>query len=251
MTKEYHKPNEGCDIEDYMIQVIDGELFIRNDHYDKDQGKIKVDQFEVWMLGESIQVRNTTYGQFWSLIEPHMNIWNGIFKAATYGNDLNAWVGQMDKPYKKDDCKIDYIYVSRLLEKNEFEGDVTLEVSSDFGGYGMSENMNGDGEYPTSFGIEFGLQSFAKDLPFYIDESFNIWDETLPIDQNTSVEEYYIDRGARQTWTLWDVLNTIFFEITFNGSPEQGEELMDDLNKMVEQYKNGDLETYHIEDLFE
>lgn len=237
MPKEYHNPNQGTDIDDYMIQIIDGQLFVRKSHDDKGKGKNEFPHFEPWMLGECIQVRNTTYGQFWKLIEPEMVMWNVLFRGATYGNDLTAWIGQMEAPFKKDDCKIDYISVYHAMQKTVWEGDASYASLNGFGGYGWSTFGPDEEPHPTPYGIGHGLQSFAKDLPFYIDEDFHIWYENLDkMYPNMNIDDLYIDKDVRKEWILWEVLHEIFFEITFYGTPERGEEILDEAARIRDEY---------------
>lgn len=239
----YREPNIGNDIQDYMIQVIDGAIFFRKNRYDADGGTSMFDHFEPWMLGESIQVRNTTYGQFWKLIEPEIDMWNIIFKGYTYGVDLRDWVGQMELPEEEAEYPSDirYVYVSHGLERFDFEGDVQYNEVNNFGGYGYNTSKDIDGKEstcPTAWGIGFGDQRSVRDLPFHIDEDFFIWD--LSAD---NLEDMYIDNNRRKAWTLWEVLSEIFFEITFHGSPKSGEDRISTMMKDVEEMIENHLDT--------
>lgn len=241
---DYRTPTSGP-INEYQLQVIEGRLLVR-DKRDGESSLTEHKQFEPWMLRETIQVKNTTFGQFWKLIEPDMDMWNIVFKGDTHGNDLTAWVGVMEEDYDdpdEDDSKIDYITVYHGIERWTYQGRKEFYTTNGFGAYGMVTHFADEDDVPGAYGIGFSSIRWMKNFPFYIDETFHFTN----LD---SIKNYQADRGEKQ-WILMDVLGEIFFEITFHGTPEKTKEFGDQLIDQVERIESGEEELIPWEELKE
>jgi len=110
-----------------------------------------------------------------------------------------------------------------------------LEFSPDFHGEGPIEpdQLKDYGENPPdiiTYGVSFTPMANIVDLP-------------IKLEKEVKVFENYKEIGkAYVECTLLEILDAIYWEISFHGSPEEAEEMFDDLKGRVDEIKSGEAE---------
>jgi len=253
MKNEYRHPKELSfeKLQEYDMYVNNGVLFVKNNTDEEEfEEQHPGDGFSMTYLQKTIQVKDTTFGQFWELMRPNMDVWNVIFAGALANHDLLVFDENMQKDLPVRDKvsnfidSIDYLEVSRTYECENFTGIDRLNPLMDFGGYGVVKDDVFPEPTPMAKGISFMNMYELKNIPFYITEKFYIYDsrsEDHPLGEKHDYGE--------QTFTLYDVLKMIFWEITWYGYPDEVQEIRKGLVQRVEDIKSGKIKTTPIEDV--
>lgn len=134
-----------------------------------------------------------------------------------------------------DDDVFDCLCVSWRAYRSRHKGTSYLELGTDFSAQGYRRLA--PGERVDNFGVDFcPVQSLAH-LPVVLNDIVRI----AEIDRKALRENVLIE--GERSFSLLDVLDAIYWEISFHGGPQAKSEMLDKLTGMVEDIKNGVIET--------
>lgn len=185
----------------------------------------KVTRKETQTLSDILQLRlemeDTTFGQFFSLIAKEGLFFEKLFQCAMLGHPIQPYIDECAKAAvdKKD---MDYVEVGWSTDL--FEGDFDHYVS--FGGYGNWGDYEGEPQ-KGGIAIEFTPLYEYKDLQLKLDSKVTIYD----MGGTKPGEPMKIAGVGVQKFTVYDVICAILDEITWAGDITAGRPKCDDGEK--------------------
>ena len=155
-----------------------------------------------------IEIEETTFGQFFAFIEKDLDLYNVIYRSATYGHPINSFVDEIHKPGKPNDLDFVSVYWGSDME----EGGIISDYPC-FHGWGdwPAENALDQPATKGGFGIEFTPLCDYKNAPLKLENNYEIFsDELKPLFK------------AKKGFRVHDVIRAILYEITWAGDVSQG-----------------------------
>ena len=120
----------------------------------------------------------------------------------------------------KNEKNLDSVEFSWIADVYEIDGVNEISQYIHFGG------MNGDEHYSLSFTPLFDM----KNLKVVLDNEFEI--------QNLSKTDEKPIKYIKE-FTLFDIISTLLYEISFYGTPERRNDIMDDLSNTIKEIDKG------------
>lgn len=191
-----------------------------------------------------------TLEDFFNHIERDKETFDLIFSSCLGHYSLQLWIDEIKKPGPKEDDEIDYLEIHRWGEYWDW-GDIDLSIS--ISGVGKKE----DGP---SYGIGFTSLNELKHLSLRLNEDFGISEGVVPSKivlffarllkkigvpvgkWDNPFEHTYVK--GKVVFTVYELIATVLYEISWYGDPEGRDSEMDKLNKMVDDIKSGDLSNF-------
>lgn len=158
-----------------------------------------------------IEIVDTTFGQFFAFIEKDVDLYNTIYRSATYGFKINSFIDEIKKESKKP-LDADFVEVGWGVDTE----DGVISDYPTFHGWGTWDNPGAmpvppEGVVKGGIAIEFTPLCDYKHLPLKLDNEYEIFSEELkPL--------YKTKKGFR----IHDVLRAILYEITWAGDVSKG-----------------------------
>jgi hypothetical protein len=230
-----------------LLLKKDGSLIRTRDFYDEDKKSWESSESDVtdsaWChLSDDIEFEEgITLKDLFSLIHKNIEIFEGIF-----GNWIDEYTHVIlnETPTEKEEEEqpIDYLRIYWDLSIDDRDNELSIPAWPNFGGFGIASHD--DNSYKKGDVIRWGvglspMQNFA-DLPLKLEETVDVW----YCDKKESKQ--YKSYG----YTLYQVIQSVIWEISFHGGPSQTSKFMDGLKQQIERIKSGEEKTYPMEDLW-
>ena len=177
---------------------------------DIEEGVVFENLIRIVSENESLKTFLSMYSLCWDIDAFHKEIFEG------------------EKESKDSSAIVDNLVICRYGEVHNSDGKKELESFIDFGGNGrcIDEEAFGDCEYhESSFGVGCGHLGDLKEIPIILNIEYKI--------ENNKSEKVFV---CNQKFTLLEVLNAVYDEISFYGSPEDRDSFFDDLVEQRDQY---------------
>jgi len=214
-----------------MIKIKGDKIFyIPNTEPDKEPEQISSLSY---LLGDTVELEDVTFGQFFQLIYNDYELMEVVFHIALGGHSLNSFYEDLFNSLKINETKYEKVYISWNLE--------TFGIKEkDF--YITSEFYGSTSEEPCC-GLSFTPLYEIRDCLLELDSTVVVreFDEV-----SKTLEERY---SLNSSFTLYDIIHAIFFEITFTGYPEQRTDLKEELYNRIDQVKSGKVKLHKFEDI--
>ena len=174
-----------------------------------------------------------------------------------------SWCGSIDEFHAAarntpEPTTLKFLKINKNGDVHEYKGERDITICYDIYGYGpLSEEekedwnkyttLDGDGNPkppPTCqrYGIEFSPMNELADLSIVIDNIFEIHEYK---------NDFPIIFSSKPSFTLLEILDAVYWEISFCGSPADAKEMLDGLKKQVDEIEEGTAKTTPIDDLLE
>ena len=204
-------------------------------------------------LNETVELsKDFTFGDLFKIIEREVNVFDVIFSSHLGHHSLQLWTDEIKKPGPEKDDEIDYLEVYRY---GEYWGKDDDHIELSVGFSGVSNNL----EDP-SYGLGFTPLNKLKHLPLRLNEDFEISEVKIPprivlflvrllkkigipIGKWDNPFNHTYIKGKTQ-FSVYELISAILYEISFYGDPEKRDSKIDELDKMVDEIKNGDLSNF-------
>ena len=177
-----------------------------------------------------------TFETFFNTILKDREFFNEVFKETMGGFDLNQFLKEWKKTTnQKQTKKISYLEIYRNIDLKDSGGQMIIDINNIF--EGVIKKNNGDKETIT---LDFIPINDLKNLPIKINTEFNIPGEIIEgINIISSVKEM----------TLFEVIESILYEITFYGDPTNRDRIKEDFFNLQNKDNIVELLKYDMEEL--
>jgi hypothetical protein len=198
---------------------------------------------------------NITFEDFFKYIIKDTKSYSMVFSSHLGHFDLKDWEEEWRTP-----IDLDYIYVKWIAEytdwskrvgKHEFGGikyEITdthkeIEIHVDFSGWGKMKkseygNDTSDELVEVSFAIEMTPINQLKALPFKLNEDFQLYELT---------DSKILVNGIKE-FTVYDVIGSVLYEISFAGPPEEREVELSKIKESLKQVEQKNFTEYKFGD---
>jgi hypothetical protein len=178
----------------------------------------------------------TTFETFFNIILKDKDFFSEVFKETMGGFDLNQFVKEWKNNVEiKDKHKISYLEVYRDINLKDNTGITVLDVMNVF--EGVIKKENGEKE---KISLDFIPISTLKKIPLRINNDFNIPGQIIEnVNILTSIKEM----------TLFEVIESILYDITFYGDPKSRDQIKEDVMNGYNKDTMIQLLTFDMEDL--
>lgn len=202
---------------DYRVIIRKGELFIRcwNSETRSYEEKSKTEQVLSDVLQFPVDIEDTTFGQFFGFIAREAELFERIFKAAMYGHPLAPYLREIAEPEEQSDG-IDFV---RVYWAAEIDADGDVEIWPGFDGIGDWPPQEGEPVQKGGIAIEYTPLNHFKGLPLKLEKKFSLYAWT----HNAKEGIKELCCGERE-FSVYDVLKSVLFELTWSGDISKGRE---------------------------
>lgn len=227
-----------------MILITKEGIIYSNDYNPKcdDYVRKSVDSL-IPYLCERIEVEEgLLFGDILKLIEAEKEIMEVVFASHMGHHPLQPYIDDWSKDYEKteEDMEIEFLRCIWAVDESIYEGETEINIAIHFDGWGKWDDYDdGSGEDKEHFGgISVGFTSFSclKQLPFKLDTNMRIHPDYSKESAEPILE-------GKSVFSVYDVIGTILYEMTFYGLPERRDKEFKDLNQTIEDVKSGKAKT--------
>ena len=182
-----------------------------------------------------------TFGDIFLLIEKHSDFFIELFN-----DDLTYFLDEINSNLDEEDNFIEYLEICWNAE----EIDGYLEEGISLTGWGkiiegVPEVVSTDEKGNVPYLISFFSLNKLKDIPIYLNNDYEVVkiDSELMekyINGDKSISQNDIEEvvlNTKKHFTLIDIIDSIFFEISIHGSPDERDSYKEDLFKKIEEIK--------------
>jgi hypothetical protein len=183
-----------------------GDLFLE-DNFNGSQ--VKVETIKYYLDCPFKIEKGATFEHLFNHIFAESPIIDVIFKETMGDVSITSFVDEWNKPYIiSNSLGIDYLRLRKTLEYMETDNNKGfVDIRIDFEGVGKNNGME--------YSLEFMSLPEMKKFPIVLDDTLLV-KESL---QRKDGEESYV--GGDCTMTLFEVIGTLLYEITFYGIPQE------------------------------
>jgi hypothetical protein len=156
-----------------------------------------------------------------------------------------------DAPEEDPDEKIDYLEVFWHADYGEDDSGQWLSCESAFHGIGKARGKyleDGPDDGIIRWGISFTPMYSLADLPVKLNKRMTAYEPPRPLKPGEMPQAVF---SADRCFSFLDVLDAIYWEVSFNGSPQGRAEMREELNARMDAIKSGEVEGIPIERLQE
>jgi hypothetical protein len=150
--------------------------------------------------------------------------------------NIDEWLNQIDEepPVEDDDPeeeKIEKLFIDRCEEISDFEGKIEIDMSAGFHGKGKNETYSLSGTHLGKY----------KDVPIELNEELLVY--------SWNKDEYKEISKGNFYFSLLDVLDTFFWDISFYGSPSDSKIFFEEIKQSIKDIDSGKVELIPWEDV--
>lgn len=227
-----------------MIRLNNIGAFYTSD-YGKDKKEIKISSFTSY-LQSGIKIESgTLFESLWKFIVADQFFYNKLFAHTLGHRDLRLWIDESLKSGKAPDLTVKYgmkkLLLSHSIEFQKHKDKTDAYIVDDFGGIGTQKGWEDQPDYEGGYAIEFvPIQDLLK-YPIEI--------SPIIVAQDIDLDNHKLNLkqlSGRFTPTVYDVIRSILFEITFLGKPQDRDSKKLELNNIVDGIKNGTIKTHPL-----
>lgn len=155
---------------------------------------------------------------------------------------IEQFHSQVSEPMRTENehaASIEYLEVYKHAYIHEFNGETTIDLSCDFHGVGKPESCEARPRGREFYSVSMTPLYDIADLPVRLNKQLVIYQAWKPGDP--PAEKVLL--AGDSCFSLLDVLDAIYDDISFYGGPAEAREMLEELRDTVEQIKSGELQT--------
>jgi len=214
-----------------------------------------VESIAVCLNQEVSLSKDLTFMDLFSILEKEKSLINVLFMSQLGGFDFNLYLDDIKKPISKkekieedENNEIHYLELRWVAESTTYENDSEendINIYPDFHGWGRWIDESSGEPIDGGVAIEFTPLRLLKDFKIKLNNKFEIYNTIFfeKPDKDGKELETEIILESYRSFSVYDLISTILFEISFLGPPEDRDEAFEELLESSEKYKNefGDL----------
>jgi hypothetical protein len=181
-----------------------------------------------------------------------------VISQYSWCHHLEDFHAQAQEPQRRDDDteKIDFLEIYHHPEVHKFvenkkhpggvrERTVTVDFDTDVGFHGIGPIPEGkEEEYGNTktigYSVSYSPMWELADLPVKLNKQFDVY-EPFVLGQHKRDNPPKKLLTATREFTLLEVLDAIYWDISFMGGPADNADFLEDISEKVEQIKNGEI----------
>lgn len=191
-------------------------------------------------------IAGTTLGQFFEVIDKY-KLLKLVISQYSWCHAIEEFHAQAKEPMRGEESNVDYLEVywhaevESFTEKIKHPGGLRekiksadFELSADFHGIGKSDE-NGFQQYSVSYSPMYDL----ADLPIILNEKFDVYEPWENKHNKDNLPQKILE--SKRNFTFLQVLDGIYWDISFMGGPQDNLEFLEDLDDRMEAVNSGEI----------
>lgn len=225
-----------------MIRLNNTGAFYTSD-YGKDEKEIEISSFTPYLQSHIEIEPGTLFESIWKFIVADQFFYNKLFAHALGHHDLQLWVDESLKSGEIPDLTTKYgmkkLLLSYSVEFQKYKDETDGYIVDDFGGVGLQEGWEDQPDFEGGYAIEFtpiqDLLKYPIEInPIIVAQHINLDNRKLNLKQ----------LSGKFTPTVYDVIHSILFEITYCGKPQSRDDKKLELNNTIKGIEDGTIKTH-------
>ena len=159
---------------------------------------------------------------------------------------MDEFMAQIEEPMREDEPAIEYMEVYWDFDADKFQGETTCSLSTGFHGIGFEGK--GEHRHPSTNRVHWSCSCTPlyeiADCPVRLNEEVEVREPRDLDDKHPKPMEPTLFK-AKCCFSLLEVLDAIFDDISFYGGPAEARELIEEINEIKDAY--GDVEAIPLE----
>jgi hypothetical protein len=159
---------------------------------------------------------------------------------------INKWLKQLDETPPKMDCEIHYLEIGWAFDQYDYEDEKYFELSTDFGAKGICGSEYGCGNELTNMSLSGSHLASFVDYPIKLNKRI---EKYIFKSDHSKISDYIglheldpdisrnLEYQGEYSFTLLEVLDAFFWDISFYGPPEKAKEFLNDLAEKASKIK--------------
>lgn len=195
-----------------------------------------------WLTEEVEFVADFTFHDFFKHLLREKDVLNKVFFSSLKGYKIEDYKDDIEKPKVYDkDFVLSGVQVGWRVEIRKDECD----IACGFHGVGSGEYADRENAIETAYGMSMTPLSEYADKPFKLNRNFIIEDY-----QNKVVDKIL---KSKRTFTLFDVIHAVLYEITWDGNPQERDIRSKELDERIKKSEKDIAEgnCYSMEEVME
>lgn len=123
------------------------------------------------------------------------------------------------------------------------EKTIVVDFNTSIGFHGIGTDSNGES---VNYAVSYSPMWELVDLPVKLNKKFDVYE---PMDVRNFKKQEKLLTATRE-FTLLDVLDAIYWDISFMGGPENNAEFIGQMSERIDQIENGNIPMIPIEQVF-
>lgn len=148
---------------------------------------------------------------------------------------------QAEEPAIETKEKIDFLEIYWVTDHDEYKNETSFDISSGLHGIGDApadeENCFPDENGKIKWSVSCTLMQEMAHLPVKLNKEVNVYSAwkltSRPVEKPTELFK------ANRDFTLLEVLDSIYWDISFHGGPEESKDFLNQLKQMKEEITSG------------
>lgn len=195
-------------------------------------------------LNEVMDVdEDVTFEDFFEHIMRQKGKYSSVFTSHLGSYNLIQWEEEWnripgDNNCDGDDYEMQSVGICWHGESWNSEGEDEITITSEFHGTGIDKKTKKE----MGMAVEFTPINDLKSYPFKLDTRLNVY--SLQKDSKILL-------SGKKDFTVYEVVSTVLYEISFAGSPDQRDSRMAKFKQMSEDIKSGKANTIPADEVFD
>jgi len=159
---------------------------------------------------------------------------------------LEEFHAQAEEPMREEETdKLEHLEIYWHASTHKYKGESSIDMEAGFHGIGVSKEIENNGpDGKCHFSVSYSPMYELADLPLKLNTNIKIWGpwEGKP-PQKVLFE-------GKKYFSLLEVLDAIYWDISFMGGPAENKEFIEDMNSRVDDIKSGITKGIPAEEVF-
>ena len=226
--------------DDFIVSKWNGEIR----EYEQ---SIPEDEYIHCLLSESCEIdTGVTLKDIFSIVERYPSLVSFISKYSScyHIDDFHKTINDpLIEDKEEDGCNyvIDYLEVYKRWHVSEYKKEISFSINEDFHGIGHYIKDSKDGYSKkgdkTPISVSYSPMNELANYEVKLNHHVEVYKPFNHKKPNSHQERVLIE--GQVYFTLLEVLNAIYYDISFMGGPEDNKEFLEELNERVEEIDNG------------
>jgi len=143
-----------------------------------------------------------------------------------------------------EDDNLLYLEIYWDADLSKYKKELSFDIGVGFHGIGKDPDKPKDDNVTTKYSVSYSPMHTLAHLPIRLNTKFSLYE---PWKGKPPQEKMF---EAKKDFSLLDVLNGIYWDISFMGGPEENKEFLEEMRQRVEDIKSGKEKCIPIEEAF-
>lgn len=147
---------------------------------------------------------------------------------------IEEFHSQAKEPISNEQDDLKYLEIYWTADLSKYKNETSFDISAGFHGVGEKSNK---------FSMSYSPVNEYAHLPLKLDKKIELFE---PFQKDKEPNKLF---EAEKEFTLLEVLNAIYWDISFMGGPKENKEFLEEMKRRSEEIRNGTVELIPLEEV--